>query len=65
MVNDTYIFYGLGLKKVTKTFRPLDLKLMAADLCNAVTRSFTTEEWKTFVSTDLPYEKTCPISPAK
>jgi hypothetical protein len=58
-VDDSYIFYTQGVKKVIINQRPLDLKLMAEELCNTLTRNFTADEWRTYVATDLPYEQTC------
>lgn len=60
---DTHIIYAVGVKKVIKVVKPLDMKLMTEELCNTLSRNFTAEEWHTYVATDLPYEQTCPKYP--
>jgi WD40 repeat protein len=36
---------------------------LIADACSRVTRNLTHEEWKQYVGTDVPYDKTCPKVP--
>lgn len=62
--DDAYIFYARGVKKANINQWPLDVKLMAADLCSVLTRNFTKEEWTTYVANDLPYESTCAKHPS-
>jgi hypothetical protein len=57
--DDTQILYALAVKQVAVKQHPLDIKLMAATLCGALTRNFTPEEWTIYVANDLPYEETC------
>ncbi len=41
--------------------RPAMASMMAMQVCGLVSRNFTTDEWKTYVGTDIPYEKSCPV----
>jgi len=36
---------------------------LIADACSRVTRNLTHEEWKQYVGTDVPYDRTCPNMP--
>jgi len=40
--------------------RPTMANMMAGQICGLVSRNFTQDEWKTYVGSDIPYEKTCP-----
>ncbi len=40
--------------------RPAMASMLASQVCGLVTRNFTKDEWKTYVGSDIPYEKTCP-----
>lgn len=40
--------------------RPTMAGMLAAQICGLMSRNFTPDEWKTYVGTDIPYEKTCP-----
>jgi WD40 repeat protein/energy-coupling factor transporter ATP-binding protein EcfA2 len=42
-------------------YRPTLAGMLATQICGHVTRNFTGDEWKTYVGSDIPYEKTCPI----
>lgn len=61
--DDNQIMYMLGTQKATFSQLPLDMKLMATQLCNVLTRNLTVAEWSTFVSDDLTYEQTCTKNP--
>jgi WD40 repeat protein/energy-coupling factor transporter ATP-binding protein EcfA2 len=40
--------------------RPTVAGMLADQICGLLTRNFTLDEWKTYVGSDIPYEKTCP-----
>ncbi len=40
--------------------RPVTADYLANNVCGNLERNMTTEEWKTYVGKDIPYEKTCP-----
>jgi hypothetical protein len=42
--------------------RPTLASMLASRVCGLVNRNFTEDEWKTYVGSDIPYEKTCPIA---
>jgi WD40 repeat protein len=42
--------------------RPTMASMLALQVCGLVSRNFTEDEWKTYVGSDIPYEKTCPIA---
>jgi len=39
--------------------RATNNELLAQDVCSAITRNFTTDEWISYVGRDIPYEATC------
>ena len=39
--------------------RAANNELLAQDVCSAITRNFTTDEWISYVGRDIPYEATC------
>jgi len=39
--------------------RPTSTTLLSGRICSLIDRNFTTDEWKTYVGSDIPYEKTC------
>jgi WD40 repeat protein len=39
---------------------PTHAQQFADQMCTKVTRNMTTREWETYVSYDIPYQKTCP-----
>ncbi len=38
---------------------PARIDFVIGELCEKIKRNFTLEEWKTYVASDIPYEKTC------
>jgi WD40 repeat protein len=38
---------------------PLNMEFYSTDLCNKIKRNMTEKEWSNFVSSDIPYQKTC------
>ena len=39
--------------------RPTNVDILAQDVCSMVTRNLTTDEWSTYVASDVTYERTC------
>jgi WD40 repeat protein len=45
--------------------RPVLADMLGKDICSAISRNFTTEEWQAYVGKDIEYEKTCPEADLK
>jgi hypothetical protein len=41
------------------TGRPTSVNMLTEGVCNKLTRNLTPEEWKTYVGSDIEYEKSC------
>jgi hypothetical protein len=39
--------------------RPAYAEVLARDMCKAVSRNLTTDEWSAYIGKDIRYEKTC------
>lgn len=39
---------------------PSNIGYFTGNMCNLLTRNMTHEEWRIYVASDIPYEKTCP-----
>jgi hypothetical protein len=48
--------YGEEMNLVS---RPAHVGLLASDVCTLVKRNLQVEEWKIYVATDIPWQKTC------
>ncbi len=55
---------GVLLWDLTHPVNTAPLEILADLVCEKVWRNLTIEEWREFVSEDMPYERTCPDLPA-
>jgi WD40 repeat protein len=55
---------GVLLWDLTHPVNTAQLEQLADLVCEKVWRNLTIEEWREFVSEDMPYERTCPDLPA-